>query len=173
MERTSCVDKSKREDQYPQEMTAKQKKTKKEQKRTKKQQKSRLFDRLAVRRTAGSNRPNGPIGAPIAPCQTAPRPQKMRGNTFRHPIWSPRPIFDLPGPRKIFRFLTEKVDFLTVWLCSVQQAQTGQTGPLGRQLDPARPRPDLKKCAETLLDPQYGPPESYLPFLDPGIFFDF
>ena len=61
-------------------------------------------------------------------------------------------------PRLLARAsLTEKIDFLTVWLCSVQHAQTGQTGHLAPQLDPARPRPDLKKCAETLLDIQYGP----------------
>ena len=39
---------------------------------------------------------------------------------------------------------------------------------LRQHLDPSIPRPDLPKCAETLLGTQYGPPDSYIPSLDAG-----
>ncbi len=54
-----------------------------------------------------------------------------------------------------------------------RMAQTCQTSHLVPHLDPSGPGPDLKKCAKTPLDTQYGPPRSI--FDPPGlrIFFRF
>ncbi len=91
-----------------------------------------LFDHSTTQAN-GSNLPNEPFGTPYGPFPIGPRPQNVCGNVFGRPIWSPRPIFDLSGPRKMFRILTEKVGFLTVCL---HRRAAGQTGHLENPFGP-------------------------------------